>query len=296
MKFINKTITIASTLSALISTSVAAIELDFKLLEQTIIKVETDLSAYVGVTVFETDRNKTWSYNGNERFPLTSTFKTIACAKLLRDAENDRALLNSSVIVSKEQLVTHSPVTEKYVGKKITLSEACSATMLTSDNTAANIILNAVGGPSGITKFIRNSGDNISRLDRFEPELNEGTPGDLRDTTTPIAITGTLNELLFGSILSEKSKEQLKQWMMNNQVTGNLLRSVLPLGWEIADRSGGGGYGSRSITAIAWSQNQSPIIISIYITQTDASFLQRNEAIVKIGKSIFNIYTQHNKG
>ncbi len=282
--------TIVSLFTVFISTSVGAIEPSFKLVEEEIKLIEEKLSAHIGVTVLDTQSGEQWSYKGNARVPLTSTFKTIACAKLLNDADNEKVSLDNSVIVKKEALVAYSPVTEKYVGRKLTYNEACSATMLTSDNTAANIVINAVGGPCEITNFIRSFGDDFTRLDRFEPELNESTPGDLRDTTTPNAIANTLNELLFGSVLSKDSQQQLQEWMKNNQVTGGLLRSVLPEGWEIADRSGAGAYGSRSITAVVWAQNYAPFIISIYITQTSASLAERNESIVKIGQLIFNVY------
>lgn len=267
----------------------------FQQVEQEAKAIEASLSARIGVSVFDTQNGEYWDYNGNQRFPLTSTFKTIACAKLLYDFEQGNINPNSTVEIKKADLVTYSPVIEKQVGKAITLNDACFATMTTSDNTAANIIISAVGGPESVTDFLRQIGDKETRLDRIEPELNEGKLGDLRDTTTPKAIVNTLNELLFGSALSQMSQKKLKSWMVNNQVTGNLLRSVLPAGWNIADRSGAGGFGARSITAVVWSEYQSPIIVSIYLTQTEASMADRNDAIVKIGRSIFEVYTSHSR-
>ncbi|MCP3944026.1 MAG: serine hydrolase [Desulfobacteraceae bacterium] len=95
---------------------------------------------------------------------------------------------------------------------------------------------------------------------------------------------------LFGNVLSQASKEQLKQWMMDNKVSDSLFRSVLPDNWSIADRSGAGGYGSRGITAVVWSKMRSPLIISVYLKQTKASFDERNKAIADIGKEIFTLY------
>lgn len=294
MKFLNIFNWLALSLSVFSSTSSFAINHDFTPVEKEIKLIEDNLSAHVGVAVLNTKTGEHWHYKGNERVPLTSTFKTIACAKLLHDADSDKALLSRTILVKSDELVTYSPITEKYVGQKITLNDACAATMHTSDNTAANIIISAVAGTDGITDFVRRIGDDVTRLDRFEPELNEALLGDIRDTTTPNAITKTLNRLLFGSVLSKPSQQQLKEWMVNNQVTGNLLRSVLPEGWEIADRSGAGGFGARSITAVVWGETQSPLIISIYIAQTEASFSERDEAIVKIGRSIFNSYHSNN--
>lgn len=130
----------------------------------------------------------------------------------------------------------------------------------------------------------------MTRLDRREPELNQGLAADVRDTTTPNAISQSLKSLLFGSALSPSSQQQLQSWMAQNQVTGNLLRSVLPAGWTIADRSGAGGFGARSITAVVWAKEQSPVIISIYIADTDAPMEARNQAIVTLGQAIFTRY------
>jgi hypothetical protein len=38
-----------------------------------------------------------------------------------------------------------------------------------------------------LTRYARTLGDTMARLDRWEPDLNEATPGDPRDTTTPRA-------------------------------------------------------------------------------------------------------------
>ncbi|WP_417879026.1 class A beta-lactamase [Vibrio sp.] len=262
----------------------------FMPVEQEVHLVEQSLNAQVGVAILNTETGEHWDHNGNERFPLTSTFKTIACAKLLYEFDNGKIPLDTKVQVKSTDLVTYSPIIEKYVGSEITLTDACHAAMTMSDNTAANIIIKAVGGTQSITNFVKDIGDTQTRLDRMEPDLNEGALNDPRDTTTPTAITNTLNELLFGSTLSDSSKDQLNEWMANNQVTGNLLRSVLPSDLKIADRSGAGGFGARSITAIVWNDQQPPTIISIYIAQTDASMEQRNAAIVNIGRVIFGSY------
>lgn len=268
-----------------------ATPINFSQAEKVIKTQEQTLSARIGVAVLNIESGALYSFRGDERFPLTSTFKSIACAKLLYDVDLKRKELSQTVTVNSDDLVTYSPILEAYAGKKITLGDSCQATMLTSDNTAANIIIESVGGTESITSFLREIGDMKTRLDRVEPELNEALPDDLRDTTTPIAMTKTLSELLFGSVLSQDSRVQLIDWMKRNEVTGNLLRSVLPSAWEIGDRSGAGGFGARSITAVVWRDKKSPLIVSIYVSQTDASMDQRNQAIVEIGKSIFELFT-----
>jgi beta-lactamase class A len=252
---------------------------------------EKDLGARIGVSIYDVSRNKSlFDYRGDVRFPLMSTFKTLACAKLLADVDKGNQSLKTAVVIKESSLITWSPVTKNHLGEEFSLLQACTATMIMSDNTAANIVLDHINGPKSLTQFMRSIGDEVTRLDRIEPFLGEAMEGDVRDTTTPNAIARSLNELLFGSTLSATSKAQIKQWMMDNKVSDSLLRSTLPKDWSIADRSGAGGYGSRGITALVWSDKRSPLIISIYLTQTDASFALRNQAIAEIGKEIFSVY------
>ena len=60
---------------------------------------------------------------------------------------------------------------------------------------AANLLLPMVGGPEGLTAFMRAHGDSVTRLDRNEPALNENAPDDPRDTTTPAAMAALAYEL-----------------------------------------------------------------------------------------------------
>lgn len=279
-----------SHITTLLASVLLSLSVNASPLTQTIKKVENDLGARVGVSIYNVSAGTRWSYNGDSRFPLMSTFKTLACAKLLSDVDRGAQSLDRSVKIKEDALIAWSPVTKKHVGEQFSLQDACSAAMLMSDNTAANILLAGIGGPQALTAFMRQIGDKVTRLDRVEPSLNEAKPSDVRDTTTPNAMVASLNTLLFGNTLSTTDKAQLKQWMMDNKVSDSLLRSVLPHGWSIADRSGAGGFGSRGITAVVWAKDRSPLIIAIYLTQTDASFAKRNQAVADIGKAIFSHY------
>lgn len=265
-------------------------ELKFKSIENNIKDIERKLGALVGVSLYDVENKESWSYKGDLRFPLMSTFKTLACAKALLDVEKKKVSFDASVLINEGSLIKWSPVTKQYVGQQFSLKQACAAMMAMSDNTAANIVLEKLGGPNALTIFMRAIGDNVTRLDRIEPELGEALEGDVRDTTTPNAMVKSLHVLLFGDVLSDTSKTQLKQWMMDNRVSDSLFRSVLPDSWDIADRSGAGGYGSRGITAVVWSETRTPLIICVYLTQTRATFDERNKAIAEIGREIFALY------
>lgn len=255
-------------------------------------KIEARLGARIGVSVYDTNNSNTIQYKGDQRFPLTSTFKAPACAVVLARVDSNEEDLNRAIPIHPQDIVIYSPITEKYVNKTMTIAELCTATITLSDNTAGNLILKSIGGPSGFTQFMRKLGDKKTQLSRWEPELNEATPGDRRDTTTPNAITKSLNKLLLGNKLSASSKQQLTQWMIDDKVANGLIRSILPSDWRIGDKTGAGNYGSRAIVAIIWPPKKKPALVSIYITQTTASMDECNQAIVEISNVIKNLLVE----
>lgn len=256
-------------------------------LKENVHAIETEIAGRIGVSVLNTASGDTWSFRGDERFAMMSTFKALACARLFHLADVGQVELNAQYPILKNDLVVWSPVTRKLIGKNISLKDACEATMLTSDNTAANIVLQGIGGPASLTAFLKSIGDNVTRLDRIEPHLNEAKPGDQRDTTSPNAMVRTLNNILLGDVISDQFAQTLQSWMRQNEISGKLLRSVLPSEWSIADRTGSGENGSRGITAMVWKDKQPPLILAIYITETDLSHAQRNEVIARIGTLLF---------
>nr|WP_320126516.1 class A beta-lactamase [uncultured Shewanella sp.] len=245
----------------------------------------------IGVSVIENSSNNVYSINGDERFSTNSTVKALACAIVLSEVDKNAVSLNDAMMINEQDVVNHSPVMKEFIGKKVTLADACKATMTYSDNTAANFAIKKSGGPEGITSFLRSMGDDITRADRYEPDLNTNPEGDLRDTSTANAMAANFNKLLLGNILSTQSKEQLKDWMMGNKVADNMLRLVLPTGWEIADRTGANSYGARGIISMVWSESQQPLIISIYIKKENTAIEEREKVISEIGRVIFTEYT-----
>lgn len=249
-------------------------------------QAEERLDARIGLAIYATESGASWRYNADERFPMASTFKVLACGALLARSDGGFEDISRLVPINQSDLVTYSPVTEGWLDQEVSLNKLCEATMRTSDNTAANKVLEALGGPDAVTAFLRSFGDEVTRLDRWETELNEATPGDLRDTTTPAAMTNSLQRLLLGDVLSTSAQATLTEWLVGNEVGEPLLRAGIPNDWRIGDRTGAGGYGSRGVVAIVWPPEQGPLIAAIYITQTEASMEQRNEAIATIGRAL----------
>jgi beta-lactamase class A len=168
----------------------------------------------------------------------------------------------------------------------MTLADLCAAAIDWSDNTAANLVLQAIGGPAGFTQFARSLGDKVTRLDRNEPTLNEATPGDERDTTSPTAMAEDMQKVLLGEALSDQSRRQLQTWLINDKVGDKRLRAGLPPSWRIGDKTGSGERGSTNTIAIMWPPGRAPILAAVYYTGSSAPMDVRNAIHKEIGALI----------
>ncbi|MBX3525160.1 MAG: class A beta-lactamase [Rhodoblastus sp.] len=232
----------------------------------------------------DTGSGARFAFRAEERFPLTSTFKFLAAAAVLAKVDAGKDTLHRRVVYAKSDLVTYSPETEKHAGEGMALGAICEAAITLSDNTAGNLMLAAIGGPEGLTRFARKLGDEVTRLDRIETALNEASPGDPRDTTSPSAMLGNLEKLLLGDALETASRERLTAWLIANKTGDTRLRAGLPAGWRVGDKTGAGGNGTANDLAIVWPPGRKPILIAAYLTQCDRGMDARNQALAEVAR------------
>ncbi|MDA9412017.1 class A beta-lactamase [Bradyrhizobium sp. CCBAU 45384] len=250
-------------------------------------QLEQKSGGRLGVSVLDTNSGVPIHHRGDERFPMCSTFKVLAAAAILKDVGSKLEGLERRVRIEQADLVEYSPVTSKHVGGEgMSLRELCEAAITLSDNTAGNALLKNIGGPAGLTSFARSLGDETTRLDRIETELNEAAPGDPRDTTTPNAMAANFRRLLLGDALVPEGRDQLIKWLVANKTGDSRLRAGLPQGWRVGDKTGSGQRETANDVAIVWPPARSPIIIAVYLTGASLDPNGRNDVIASVGREV----------
>ena len=218
---------------------------------------------------------------------MCSTFKLLTAAAVLKRVDAGAERLDRKIAYGPADLLSYAPVSKAHVAEGgMTVADLCAAAIDWSDNTAANLILQTIGGPQGFTRFARSLGDKVTRLDRNEPSLNESTPGDERDTTSPRAMAGDVRQVLLGDTLSEASRRQLETWLIGDKVGDKRLRAGLPPSWGIGDKTGSGEHGTANTIAIIRPPGQAPIIAAVYYTESSAPMDARNAIHKEIGTLI----------
>ena len=250
-------------------------------------RLETESGGRLGVAQLDTATGAWAGSRMDERFPMCSTFKVLASGAILHRVDAGKEDLGRRVYFSEADLVTYSPETKKHVGPAgMTVAELCKAAITLSDNTAGNLLLASIGGPRGVTDFARSLGDNVTRLDRIETDLNEALPGDPRDTTTPKAMASNLRALVFGDALSPKSRAQLVAWLAANTTGGKRLRAGLPTGWKVGDKTGSGERGTANDVAVIRPTGRAPIIVAAYLTGATTAADAQSATIANVARAV----------
>jgi beta-lactamase class A len=251
-------------------------------------RLEIESGGRLGVCVLETATGARHAHRGEERFPMCSTFKALATAAVLARVDAGKEQLTRRITFDASSIIVNSPVTEKRAGGDgMTLAEICDAAMTRSDNTAGNLLLAGIGGPPGLTAFARGLGDQVTRLDRNEPALNQALPDDPRDTTTPNAMASTLQTLILGTTaLSDASREQLTAWLIANKTGDTRLRAGFAKDWRVGDKTGAGERGTTNDVAVVWPPAGAPIVIAVYLTGASVPTAQQNATLASVARAV----------
>lgn len=265
-------------------------ELDLKRAES-LEQVENTLGGRLGVFAYLADGSSSaaplLSHRSSERFAMCSTFKWALAAAVLKRVEVAELRLDRPLPFDESDLDEYAPVARKHVTSgSMTLEEACSAAVTVSDNTAANLLIELIGGPSAVTAMFGKLGDGVSRLDRIEPSLNSNDPGDPRDTTTPQAMAQALGRALTSNVLSPESRALLTRWLVESRTGDRRLRAGLSSTMTVGGKTGTGANGACNDVIVVWPQGQPPLVVAAYLSGSRAPIEQLEGALCRVGELV----------
>jgi len=249
--------------------------------------IEARVGGRIGVAALDTGSGRRLDYRADERFPMCSTFKFLAAAAVLKRVDEKQEQLDRFISYDAKDILEYAPVTKAHLKEGgMTVGALCEAAIEQSDNTAGNLLLDAVGGPSGVTNFARSLEDQVTRLDRKEPDLNSAIPSDDRDTTTSGSMLADMTRILTGDVLSRSSRSQLEDWLRGNKTGAGMIRAGVPTNWIIGDKTGRGANGATNDIAIMRPPDRAPVLLAIYSAGSTATANDRAAAIAEVTKIV----------
>lgn len=242
--------------------------------------IEDGTGGRLGIALVDSKGALLLGFNRDERFAMCSTFKAPLAAAILKGAEGGKFGLDGEVSFGKDDLLDYAPVVKKNLKRgRMAITDLAAAAVEVSDNSAANLLLPVIGGPPGLTAFLRAHGDTVTRLDRTEPDLNENTPDDPRDTTTPAAMGQVMARLLFRD-LSAQSAETLRGWLNASTTGDQRIKAGLPEGWTSGSKTGSCGTAYNDV-ALVKSPKGDEYILAIYLDRPTVDAKAAEAAIAK---------------
>jgi len=244
-------------------------------------------SARIGIAMLDPDGETRRVRNADERFAMCSTFKFLAVAAVLRRVERAEEKLDRFIKYGERDILAWAPVTKQHLGKGgMTLEALCFAAIAYSDNTAGNLLLQTLGGPAGLTAYARSLGDDITQLDRTEPELNNVARGEAHDTTSPMAMLHDMQKILLGDALSVSMREKLESWMNQNTTGDAMIRAGVPPNWRVGDKTGQNQTGNSNDIAIIRRPDGRTILLCIYVDAPAEPMQQRAKMIADVTRDL----------
>nr|WP_254911505.1 SGM family class A beta-lactamase [Sphingomonas sp. CDS-1] len=247
-------------------------------------EIETETGGRLGVALVDSKGALILGFNRDERFAMCSTFKAPLAAAILTGAEGGKFGLEGQISFTKADILDYAPVVKKN-GKRgrMSMEELAAAAVEVSDNSAANLLLPMIGGPEGLTMFIRAHGDTVTRLDRTEPTLNENVEGDERDTTSPAAMAGLMGRLIFRDLKTE-SAGKLRGWLNASTTGANRIKAGLPKDWTAGSKTGSCGTAYNDV-ALVKSPAGEEYILAIYLDRPTVDAKAAEAAIAETARA-----------
>jgi len=257
-----------------------------------LLSIEQGTGGRLGVALIDAKGTLIAANRAHERFAMCSTFKATLAAAMM--VAHDAGGLDrfAPIAVSEDDLVSYAPFTKKVLesGAWTTLDALAKNAVQLSDNSAANIVMRAVGGPQAVTEFFKAHGGSNTRLDRWETSLNENALGDPRDTTTPQSMAEHLRQILIAKNIGKDNASTLQAWMIGTKTGDNRIRAGLPKSWTVGDKTGTSSPPAATYNdvAILWpghgDYKGSPFILTVYLDRPHVDGKAADTAIADVAR------------
>ena len=239
-------------------------------LEKTVATLADGSRGRIGVYAIDLTTGREVGVLEDQRFPMASTSKVAVAATYLAGVDAGKWTLTSEWRLPRPG------------GAYLSGREHLNLMISKSCNACTDALLNAVGGPEAVNKWMRDAGitefqlsRDIATLVREDGRLDPATSVDLRDSATPRAMGQLLAGIYQGKWLSNSSRAVLMDAMRATTTGKKRMRSALPTSAGLAHKTGTLSRTASDI-GIFHTPDGRPIAVAIYVTGQSSSMAAEN--------------------
>lgn len=293
-------------------------------------EISAESRGRLGVAVKDLSTGQTWSLRGGERFPMQSVFKLPLGIAALRLEELKEVDLDEKIRITEKDLSPPwSLINRRWKGPtSYSLRDLTELAVITSDNSAADILMRRLGGPARVTSVLRELGVQGIRIDRYERVFQPEASGlgsyqtgwhkqeawdsarstvslenrvaamtaylkDPRDTSTPLGMLGLLSDLQTGRLLSRSNTVWILDVMTRTTTGATRLKAAMPAGASLAHKTGTGGdagmvNAASNDVGIITMPDGRRVAVVVFLTGSRAPEADREKVIADVGRAVIS--------
>jgi len=298
-------------------------------LEREIARLAKGAGGVVGVSAIHLETNRRVSLNGSERFPMASTYKVPIAVQLLTRVDQSELRLDQMIQLQQSDLHPGSGTLSDLFNQKglaLSVRNLLELMLLISDNSATDVCLRLAGGPEAVTARMRTAGINGIDVNRSTVQLiadwfgvtklppeSEWSPtlfkklsesvkpeerkaaaakfdADPRDTATPEAMVALLERIHRKNLLKPESAELLLDIMRRCRTGEARLKGMLPLGTEVAHKTGTIGGTTNDVGIITLPDNAGHVAITVFVKSSEKEVPARERIIAEVARAVHDFF------
>lgn len=270
-------------------------------LEETIEQHATSIQGKVGVSATLLETGATFSYHGDQRYPMQSVYKFPIGMAVLNQVDQGIVDLEQIIHVPPSDYIPetgYSPIRDKFPeGVDLTVRELLRYSVMESDGSASDALLKVIGGIEVAHNYVHELGVNDMAIAITEKIQVANDTIQYQNWSTPEAMTKLLKIFYMNQPLSEESQTLLLKYMTESKTGTRRLKGLLPPGTVVAHKTGT----SATYDGLTRATNDAGIIalpnghhmaISVLISDAYASPEERDFVIASISKTLFDQWSK----
>lgn len=274
----------------------------------------------VGVAAYHLETGRGFTLNGDERFPMASTYKVPIAVRILSMVDAGELALGDMVeIEQRDVYLTASTISDLIddPGLHLSIHNLLEMMLQTSDNIATDVLMREAGGAAAVTAHMAAAGiegirvdrptwalianwlgaAEVSEANRIDPgpyrelleaertdadiaALNAAFNPDPRDTSTPAAMAELLRRIWERELLSEESSALLIDIMYRCRTGEGRLKGVLPPGTQVAHKTGTIGQTTNDVGIIDLPGDAGHVVAVVYIKESAIETYADREPVI----------------
>lgn len=289
----------------------------------------------VGVAAHHLETGRGVVLNGDEPFPMASTYKVPIAVQILSMADRGELSLSHLVEVRQSDVfLTSSAISDLLddPGLHVSVHNLLELMLQISDNIATDILMREAGGSAAVTARMRAAGLDGIRVDRptwalianwlGRADVSEADPiapaeyrtlleaerddaataalnavfnADPRDTSTPAAMSDLLRMIWNRELLSEESSALLLDIMYRCRTGEARLKGALPPGTQVAHKTGTIGQTTNDVGIVDLPDGAGHVVAVVYVKESERTVEERERVVAQIARALHD-YFVFNRG